>query len=132
MDRIRTRCLTNKTQEQGKMNGANCQKRRRIPSTKMAVSTENVKRLLCNLEIFTFIDIRIHRTNIYSISRNAISREFRILNRPTAICNISVAHSCTYGADISRDLMKNSLRICSYPENGGRRFIRNVSTLIPD
>ena len=98
---------------------------------KMAVAAEHVKRLLCNLEIFTFIDIHIHRTNVYSISGNAISREFRILNRPTAICDISGTHSCTYGADISRDLT-NSLRICSHPDNGGRRFIRNFSTLIPD
>lgn len=99
---------------------------------KMAVTAEHVKRLLCNLKIFTFTDIRIHRTNINSISGNAISREFRILNRPTAICDISGAHGCTYGADISWDLTTNSLRICSYPDNGGRSFIRNVSTLIPD
>ena len=96
---------------------------------KMAVAAEHVKRLLCNLKIFTFIEIRIHRMNVYSISGNAISREFRILNRPTAICDISGAHSFKYGADISRDLTTNSLRICSYPDNGARRFIRNVSTL---
>jgi hypothetical protein len=99
---------------------------------KMAAATEHVKRLLYNLEIFTFTDIRIHRTTVYSLSGNAISREFRILKRPTAICEISSAHSGTYGADISRDLTTNSLRICSYPENGGSRFIRNISKLIPD
>lgn len=99
---------------------------------KMAAAIEHVKRLLCNLEIFTFVDICIHRTTDYSISGNAISREFRILNKPTAICDISGAHSGTYRADISRDLMKNSLHICSYPDNGGSRVIRNVSILIPD
>ena len=62
---------------------------------KMAAAREHVKRLLCNLEILTFIDVCIHRTKVYSISGNAISREFRILNRPTAICDISGVHSGT-------------------------------------
>jgi hypothetical protein len=72
-----------------------------------------IKFLLSNLETFKFIEICIHRTKVYIISGNAISREFCLLNRPKAICDVSYAHSCIYGSYISRDLTKNSLRICS-------------------